>query len=94
MVVRGLSILSPTLNTSNSTADSDCAITNFYYRIFSSFLFTFENVSNGQASKTITFYCLTKLVILIINSGQFNWDNGEFVNFPDFYEDVTTVTLF
>ena len=32
--------------------------------------------------------------MLLVNSGQFNWDNWEFVNFPDFYGDATTVVLY
>ena len=31
--------------------------------------------------------------MLLENSGQFNWMNWEFVNFPDFCQDATTILL-
>ena len=35
-----------------------------------------------------------KLGLLFVDSGQFNYDNIESVNFPDFCRDATTVVDF
>ena len=45
-------------------------------------------------TKTIIIYCHTKLGMRLVNLGQFNWDIWEFVNFPDFCGDATTVVLY
>ena len=76
-------------------ADTDNAIANFHngnlflFCTFSKFVFGID-----QASKNKYILNLNKTCNAASNSGQFNDENLEFVDFPDLCGDVTMVVLY